>query len=45
MVKSVNGDLLFRLAAVCIIQGLVLAPAILNLLDAEGIFEVLPLAL
>ena len=45
LVKAVNGDLHIRFTAVQVAQGLVLAPDILNLLDAEGVFKTLPVAL
>ena len=45
LVKAVNGDLHIRLAAVQVAQGLVLAPDILNFLDAEGVVETLPAVL
>ena len=45
LVKSVNGCLHIRLAALQVTQGLVLAPDILNLLDAEGVVKTLPVAL
>ena len=45
LVKSINGSLHIKLAAVQVIQGLVLAPDILNLLDAEGLVKTLPATL
>ena len=45
VVKSVNGDLHFMLVAVCVAQGLELAPNIANVLYAESIVETLPVAL
>ena len=45
LVKAVNGSLHIRLAAVQVTQGLVLAPNIINLLNAEGVVKRLPLAL
>ena len=45
LVKDLNGYLHIRLAAVQVTQGLVLEPDILNLLDAEGEFKTLPVAL
>ena len=45
LTKAVNGYLHIRLAAVQVTQGLVLSPNILNLLDAEGVVKVLPVAL
>ena len=43
--KAVNGSLHIRLAAVQVTKGLVLAPDILNLLDAEGVVKTLPVPL
>ena len=40
-----NGYLHIRLTAVQVTQGLVLAPNILNLLDAEGVVKTLPVVL
>ena len=45
IVKAVNGALQFRLVAVRIAKGLVLAPNIINLLDFEGVFDTLLVAL
>ena len=45
LVKAVNGSLHIRLATVQVTQGLMLAPDILNLLDAEGVVKTLPVAL
>ena len=45
LVKSVNGSLHIRLAVVQVTQGLVLAPNILNLLDAECVVKTLSVAL
>ena len=45
VVKAINGDLQFRLAAVCVAQDLVLAPNIINLLAVEGIVKTLPLVM
>ena len=45
LVKAVNGYLHIMLAALQVTQGLVLAPDILNLLDAEGVVKTLPVAL
>ena len=45
LVKAVNGSLHIRLAAVQVTQGLVLAPNILNILGAEGVVKMLPVAL
>ena len=45
LVKAFNGALHIRLAAVQVAQGLVMAPDILNLLYAEGLFKTLPVAL
>ena len=45
LVKAVNVSLHIRLAAVQITQGLVLAPNILNILDAEGLVKTLLVAL
>ena len=42
LVKSVNGSLNIKLAAVQVIQGLVLARNILTVLDAEGLVKPLP---
>ena len=45
LVKAFNGYLHIRLAAVQFTQGLVLAPNILNLLNAEGLVKTLLVAL
>ena len=45
LIKAVNGSLHIRLVAVQVTQGLVLAPDILNILDAEGVVKTLPVVL
>ena len=45
VVKYINEDLHMRLSALQVAQGLVLAPNILNLLNAEDIVKMLPVAL
>ena len=45
LIKAVNGFLHIMLEAVQVTQGLVLAPDILNLINAEGVVKVLPVAL
>ena len=45
LAKYVNGYLHIRLAEIQLAQGLVLAPNIINLLDAEGAVKTLPVAL
>ena len=45
LVKDVNGSLHIRLAAAQVTQGLVLAPDIINLLDAEGVVKNLAVTL
>ena len=45
VVKYINEDLHMRLSALQVAQGLVLAPNILNLLNAEDVVKTLPVAL